>query len=274
MFARGLIIFILTALLSGDGRSQGRKGNKAYAEERYEAAVESYREGLSEASEHEASLRFGLLNNLASSYYRLEHPGEALEEFQEAARVAAAPSERAAARYNAGNAAFKMQNLEQALAQYRQALLENPDDLNAKFNYEFVKRRLQEQQQGEQQNSGQDPQGQQQEDQDEDQPSGEQEDQQPGDQEDDQQEDQTGQPGGEDEPPEQPQEPDEGQQTPDDRQTDDQNAQEHQPPPGSQQQLTQEEARRILQALENEEEKLLREVQRVNAPPRRVEKDW
>lgn len=38
--------------------------------------------------------------------------------------------------------------------------------------------------------------------------------------------------------------------------------------------LSKEQAERILQALENEEEKLLREVQKIKGRPRRVEKDW
>jgi hypothetical protein len=39
-------------------------------------------------------------------------------------------------------------------------------------------------------------------------------------------------------------------------------------------QLSEEEAERILQALANEEEQLLREVQKIKGRPRRVEKDW
>ncbi|NND71846.1 MAG: hypothetical protein HKN43_09715 [Rhodothermales bacterium] len=39
-------------------------------------------------------------------------------------------------------------------------------------------------------------------------------------------------------------------------------------------QLSKEQAERILQALENEEAKLLREVQKIKGRPRRVEKDW
>ena len=39
-------------------------------------------------------------------------------------------------------------------------------------------------------------------------------------------------------------------------------------------QLSKEQAERILQALENEEEKLLREIQKIKGRPRRVEKDW
>ncbi len=42
----------------------------------------------------------------------------------------------------------------------------------------------------------------------------------------------------------------------------------------SREQLSRAQALRILQALQNEEEQLLREVQRVKGRPRRVEKDW
>ena len=52
-----------------------------------------------------------------------------------------------------------------------------------------------------------------------------------------------------------------------------QNSPDQQMPPDTDQ-LSKEQAERILQALENEEEKLLREVQKIKGRPRRVEKDW
>ena len=51
------------------------------------------------------------------------------------------------ASYNAGNAAYQTQQLEQSLEHYRRALLNDPSNQDAKFNYEFVKRQLEEQQQ-------------------------------------------------------------------------------------------------------------------------------
>ncbi|MBN2134859.1 MAG: tetratricopeptide repeat protein [Acidobacteria bacterium] len=48
--------------------------------------------------------------------------------------------------YNTGNSLYRMQKLQEALAAYRQALIKNPNDPDAKFNYEFVKKKLEEQQ--------------------------------------------------------------------------------------------------------------------------------
>jgi len=64
-----------------------------------------------------------------------------------------------------------------------------------------------------------------------------------------------------------PQEPSEEQQ-PDDREQQSVEAGENQD------QLSRAQAIRILQALQNEEEELLREVQKIKGRPRRVEKDW
>lgn len=265
-----LLVLVLMGDLFADGRTEGRRGNEAYGEGNFQAASEAYRQGLSEAVENDdRPLLFGLTNNLGASQYRLEQLPEALETFETAAVTASDPASRAVAEYNAGNAAFKTQDLERALAHYRQALLQNPADVNAKFNYEFVKRQLQEQGGEDQQQQGGDQQEQQQQQQ------GEQESQDDESREQDQQnqppqdQEQQGQP---------PQDQDQQQQRGRD-QTEDQEAQDQQEPQtGAQPQepleLGREQAERILQALENEEAELLREVQRIDAPPRRVEKDW
>lgn len=261
-------------VLGADGRSDGRRGNAAYDEGAYDAAAEAYRRGL-ERTAPDASwrVRFGLANNLGASQYRLDQPSDAATSFEAAARAAESPREQAVARYNAGNAAFKSQDLERALQQYRAALLADPNDLHAKYNFEFVKRQLQEQEQ----EGGQD------QDQNEDQKD-EQQDQEQGEGENDQQE------GSEQEEDEgdgqdQDQEPQRGE----DQQQDDQRGDgsseadesqmedEREGDGGAQQQdqdLRREQAERILQALENDEAELLREVQRMQSPPRRVEKDW
>ncbi len=66
-------------------------------------------------------------------------------------------------------------------------------------------------------------------------------------------------------PDEEPQDPEVGE--PDERQRDAAGQE-------NSEQLSRAQALRILQALQNEEEQLLREVQKVKGRPRRVEKDW
>jgi Ca-activated chloride channel family protein len=51
------------------------------------------------------------------------------------------------ASYNTGNALFESNQHPEALSAYRQAILADPSDLDAKFNYELTRRRIQTQEQ-------------------------------------------------------------------------------------------------------------------------------
>ena len=257
MTFRFLIVLLLLPIASGDGDDDGRRGNAFFAEGQYDLAIESYERGLAGLSADSSPLvRYGLLNNLGAALLKSGDAEAASEAFARALNSAAAPSDVARTAYNAGNASFAAQDLETALQQYRRSLMADPANEDAKFNYEFVKRRLQEQQdqqqqqqQGDQQN--QDQQEQQQEDQE----------QQQGDQE---QEEGSQNPEQQDGGSEQEQEG-----SPSEQEEERQGQQEPSPTD-----LSEAQAEQILEALQNEEEQLLRQVQRPKSRPRQVEKDW
>ncbi len=251
---KSIIILLAYSLLlgPGDGKKKGRKGNVHYTQEQYEEAVTAYRNGISSVQESgPGQVYSGLLNNLGAALYRSGDAEQAGIAFSSAARMAMRPEDMVRASYNAGNAAATNQELEAALEHYRRALLNDPSNSDAKFNYEFVKRQMEEQEQ-DQENQDQD------QDQDQDQNEENQDEQQDQNQEnqDEQQENQNQE--NESESQDQNQEQQE------------QNQQEREDPT----KLSEEEAERILQALENEEEQLLRQVQKMKSRPRRVEKDW
>ena len=228
-----LLLILALVSLTGDDRRAGRRGNGHYQAERYEEAATAYREGLASMSNREPGrVPAGLMNNLGASLYRKGDFEGALSAFAGSSSMADTPADEARGAYNAGNAAFRKEALEDALAQYRRALLRNPDDQDARFNYEFVKRKLEDQQQNEQQ-----------------------QDQQQQDQEQQQQQDQ--------EQEQQPQEQEQQQQE-----------QEQQSELKSPEELSRQEAERLLEAMENDEEQLLKQMQKMKARPRRVEKDW
>ncbi len=250
---KSIIILLAYSLLlgPGDGKKKGRKGNVHYTQEQYEEAVTAYRNGISSVQESgPGQVYSGLLNNLGAALYRSGNAEQAGIAFSSAARMAMRPEDMVRASYNAGNAAATNQELEAALEHYRRALLNDPSNSDAKFNYEFVKRQMEEQEQQEQDQENQD--------QDQDQNEENQDEQQDQNQEnqDEQQENQNQE--NESESQDQNQEQQE------------QNQQEREDPT----KLSEEEAERILQALENEEEQLLRQVQKMKSRPRRVEKDW
>jgi len=252
-----VLIIVMAVLLfgPGDGKKKGRQGNALYVQEQYEDAVAAYREGIIAVQDSgPGAVHSGLLNNLGAALYRTGDMEQAGTAFSSAASMALAPEDLVRASYNAGNAAFQAEQLEQSLEHYRRALLNDPSNADAKFNYEFVKRRLEQQQQQDQQQQDQQDQNQEnQENQDQQDQEGEQDEQSQQDQ--DQQQQQNS-----DDPGEQQ----------DQQQEQEQEQQEREDPT----QLSEEEAQRILQALENEEEQLLRQVQKMKTRPRRVEKDW
>ncbi len=238
-----LLIIALALLGPGDGKKKGRRGNALYQQQQYTDAALLYQEALMDVQgDGPGVVHSGLLNNLGASLFRQGEFEAAASAFTGSLRMASDPADAARANYNAGNSAAMQQQLEAALDAYRSALIIDPENEDAKYNYEFVKRQLEEQQQ--QQN-------------DENQENQEQNQDQRQNQ--DQQQNQ-------DENQEQQQNPDQEQQ----QQNQEQQEQQQQNP----EELSEEEAQRIMQALENEEEQLLRQVQKMKTRPRRVEKDW
>ena len=245
-------LLLLPALLPGDGEKAGRRGNALYDAQRYEPAAAAYRSGL-EASGLSAQVRYGLENNLGAALLQSGDGAAAQAAFERAV---------GAARTDAAVAAAE---LEAALAHYRQALLADPANEAAKFNYEFVKRRMQQQQQQQQQQDGeQNQEGDQQNRQQQDQQQGQDGQQQQQDQQ--QQDQQQGQDG------QQQQQNQQQQPSPQPEERDGQ--QQGGAAPQDPTELSPAQAERMLQALQNEEEQLLRQLQRTPASGKRVEKDW
>lgn len=258
MTLRVFIVLLVLPWLADDGDKEGRRGNEFYAQQQYKLAVESYDRGLASLSQEAPRLlRYGLLNNLGAALLKSGDAQAAGEAFTRAMSAAPAPADVARTSYNAGNASFAAEDLESALQHYRKSLLTDPDNEDAKFNYEFVKRRLQEQQQEQQQQQQGDQQDQE----------GDQK-QEGGDQNQEQDQDQQEQPqDGESQQDDGSQQ--DQQESPSEQQ--EQQSSREQPSPDE---LSDEQAERILQALQNEEEQLLRQVQRPKTRARQVEKDW
>lgn len=248
-----VILAFLTALSGDDPKKKGREGNVLYAAGELMAAADAYRAGIvAVQADGPGRVHSGLLNNLGASLYRQGDFAGAAASFTSSTHMSPDTETRVRAYYNAGNALTKASELESALEMYRQALLQDPSNEDAKFNYEFVKRQLQEQEQQQQQNQDQN-----QDDQEQQENEGEGNENQ--EQTDEQNEDQQ----------QQQQDPENADQQNQDQQQDQQQQQQQDPT-----QMSPEEAQRILEALENEEEQLLRQVQKMDTRPRRVEKDW
>ncbi len=218
-------------------QAQGWQGNLYLQNNQHQEAQAAYEQGLDVYRDGRTRDRiyYGLQNNLGLALHGQGAHEQAQAAFGGAAEVAEA-AQRAEdaswARYNAGNSSFGAQANDTALEFYRQALLSNPQNEDARFNYEYVKRL---------------------------QPPEQEQEQEPQDQE--QQQDQGEQ--------EQEQQQDQGQEQEQEQQEEEQQQDQPQDAP-----MSRAEAERILQALENEEKELMREMQEPKGRPRRVTKDW
>ena len=122
-------------------RSLVRRGNRAYDRGRYEVSIERYTKALEKSPGNYEAL-YDLGNALASA--------ERTDKAEEVLRAAAADTlrsgeERAEAFFNLGNVQLSQQKLKEALESYKNSLRMNPSDEEAKYNYVYVKRLLQNQ---------------------------------------------------------------------------------------------------------------------------------
>ena len=137
-------------------RSLVRKGTRQYNKGEYETAIQRY-----EAALKAAPGLFEATYDLGNALYKAERFDRAEQTMQQAAAdTLRSDTERAEAFYNLGNAQFKQQKYKEALESYKQSLRLNPADMEAKYNYAYTKRLLDQDQNGgggnDQQNQNQD----------------------------------------------------------------------------------------------------------------------
>ena len=149
------LIYILTFLasvLSVDAaaqvdRREVRKGNRDFKKENYKEADIEYRKALVKDS-----LSMAANYNLANTLYRQNDYEQAAKTLERIKEVAPASEYAADYYYNMGDVAIAAKNWQAAVDAFKQSLLRNPGDLNAKENYIYAKKMLENQQQQQQNN--------------------------------------------------------------------------------------------------------------------------
>ena len=144
-----VLLFVCGEVSAQQMKERGlvRRGNREFRREHFEKSVDSYQRAL-----HHDSTCFEAKYDLASALYRTERYDKAektlLGIVNDTTRT---EKERGEVAYNLGNTQFAQQKYKEALSSYRQAMRCNPNDEDAKFNYAFTKRLIQQQEQQQQQ---------------------------------------------------------------------------------------------------------------------------
>lgn len=124
------------------------KANKKFYAEEYTKSEELHKENSIEYPE-DSKIHF----NLGDAYYKNEKYDEAIFEYQKSLKNK--KLEKSDIFYNIGNAYFQKQDYKNALKHYKNSLLENPNNVDAKYNFELTKQFLQKQKQQKQDKNNQ-----------------------------------------------------------------------------------------------------------------------
>lgn len=113
-----------------------RGGNKAYESQQFAEAERSYRQAqILDTTSVEAAF------NLADAQYateQFEAAENSLRQLSQNPRMT--PEQAAKTYYNLGNAQFQQKKLQEALESYKQSLRLNPSDMEAKYNFAYTKK--------------------------------------------------------------------------------------------------------------------------------------
>lgn len=252
---RLIIIFLIFVLGAASGYAQKekkrvRQGNSEYKDGNFQEAEKEYRKALMEKPGYNKGTF-----NLGDAMYEQENYEESNKLFSEVVERSTDASQKAAAYYNIGNTFMKENKFKESIDAYKNSLRLNPNDANAKYNLEYARKKLKEQeekQQNQDQNQDQDNKDQDKKDQDK-KDQNKDKDQDKKDQQDKDKENQ-----------------DKKDQNKDNQKKDQQ--QKQQP-----QQISKQDAQRMLDALKNDEKKTLQKLQKQKAKAAKGSKsdiDW
>ena len=257
-----ILIGIASLLVNVDAAAQVdkkdvRRGNRDFRKENFREAEIDYRKALVKDS-----MSVAANYNLANTLYREGDFAQAQQTLERVKDVAPMSAASADYYFNLGDAALQQKDYQKAVEAFGESLIRRPEDLQAKENFIYAKKMLQNQQQN-QQNQNND-QNQDNQDQNQDQNQDNQNNQ---DQNDDQNKDQSDDQDKNDD------------QNKDDQQNQDQNGGQDQKeqPQGQQPKITPQAAQQMLQAIQAKEKETQDKVNKQKAEAlksRQKEKNW
>ena len=132
-----LILTIIT-FLAWFPNSISTQGNEFYDQGKYDEALAAYDEALKNDDKN-PSLHY----NRGNVFYRQQEYPMAVQSFMNALRGDLALKARAY--YNMGNSLYRLGRLEESIEAYKEGLRLTSDDVDLKYNLEFVRQQLQDQ---------------------------------------------------------------------------------------------------------------------------------
>jgi len=133
-----ILCLVPTLLFAQSARERVKEGNQLFLEENYDQALNKYQDALLSDPENER-IQF----NVGNTRYQKKKYEEAIQDYQKVIGTEDFALEQQTY-YNLGNTLYRMGKLPESILAYQQALKLNPNDIDSKYNLEYVRRKLKE----------------------------------------------------------------------------------------------------------------------------------
>lgn len=133
-----IVLLFTPVVFAQKGWKQVSEGNKLFTQEKYDEANNKYQDALLEDPESPI-IHF----NMGDVLYKKRNYEEALKHYQKALSTDDVLLE-AKTYYNIGNTLYKLGKLPESILAYKKSLELNPNDEDAKYNLEYVRAKLKE----------------------------------------------------------------------------------------------------------------------------------
>ena len=152
LFAFLLLVFTVDPAKIGKINSLKSEAKEEYQKGNFKKAIEKYRYLIDSLNVTEDEVRL----NLANAYFEAKDTSNTFQSYQPLTQSTNSKI-RSIAHQQMGVLANRQSKFEEALASFKQALKADPTNEDARFNYEMVKKKLEEQKKKEEQEKKQDP---------------------------------------------------------------------------------------------------------------------
>ena len=144
-FLLGVLIFLPAVGFSQQERKFIKEGNQFFENKKYKEAEKSYQQALKKDKES-----YKATFNLGDAYYKQQKYEDAAQQFQALTHRATSKDTLSKAYHNLGNALLQSKKYEESINAYKNALKNNPNDEDTRYNLAYAQQQLKQQQQQQQ----------------------------------------------------------------------------------------------------------------------------
>jgi len=136
------LAMIAVNALAQKERKYIRQGNKEFESENFENSEVSYRKAvdLEEEKSHQPAF------NVGDALYKQKKYEDATTQFESIADLEISKEEKAKIYHNLGNSLLQSDKLKESVEAYKNALRNNPKDMDTKYNLAYAQKKLEQQQ--------------------------------------------------------------------------------------------------------------------------------